>query len=683
MLISYKYKNIELNDGLNYVIPLADQNLDDRQSVDESYAYRHGNTPLSAGITQRESTIVLNISIIASSSELFDTKLKTLKQVFDTTDSTYYPLSRKLPYEQYYRSLDVAPRQFTVNRIDRKVTISLSVLDRRWRGGDWIVVSQPCFADTIRLHDVSVSNSGSCAVEPIIEITPLTIGSDGPQPMYYANVTVYAKSAQHILNTPIRLVTGWNTSSISSMRSDGLDITVTLPDGTTLNRYVTGTQASRTIWCKPQTWPEYPVEMKLSATDITATQTTIEVLASSGDATKIPTTGKIAIQDEVITYTGVTVTSERYAKLTGVTRGVDGTTAAAHYGWTWVRQPVVLAIRWGYVAGYAGTAYTNDVATWPVLDYLQSTNALWLQSGAFAGNSYGKEWPANRPFSWRLEMWCPGKPEGGSGGSYTGSVAQGTAIPRLGGVEHPQATWERDRIIVAMYPPTSRMPDYVGVQYSIVGGNAPYPTTTVELYRTMSNYLPGFIRTDPANPYGAVTNEQIRLLHTHSTTSNSATTIDTGWQNLQTLYGLTHVWLWVADVPTDTTQTNPYSTSEKPRCTMVGASWMMDWAQGGYPLSIFDPTVRGLINGEFPVIVTIQNLTDVGSSPFRIWPRQSINEVVTYDCENYTVSGDNLASCTYELPRWLRLLPGTNVIRITGETGSGEVLLRLKWKTIE
>ncbi|MGH7408684.1 MAG: hypothetical protein ACREKF_11850 [Candidatus Methylomirabilales bacterium] len=65
-----------------------------------------------------------------------------------------------------------------------------------------------------------------------------------------------------------------------------------------------------------------PSPTGLSA-DITAVQTTITV--PSGNTTGFAPRGRIAIESELIAYTGTTAT-----QFTGAKRGMDGTTAAAH-----------------------------------------------------------------------------------------------------------------------------------------------------------------------------------------------------------------------------------------------------------------------------------------------------------------------------------------------------------------
>src|SRR4029453_5777226 len=116
--------NVELNDGLIYNIPLEGSTLDDRTSVDETWAYRTGgDPPMATGITAKEGVIVLTINIAASTLSEFETRLNALKALFNTQDPNYGRFYRQLSTETYYKYLEVAPRQFNVNRITRQVTI--------------------------------------------------------------------------------------------------------------------------------------------------------------------------------------------------------------------------------------------------------------------------------------------------------------------------------------------------------------------------------------------------------------------------------------------------------------------------------------------------------------------------------------------------------------------------------
>ena len=100
VLTSYIWKSVELNDGINYSIPMADTALDDRNSVNATWAYRKDNTPIQTQATIQEGSFVLNINVIWRPGETaaqLEAKYDALKKIFNTMDSQFYQLYRKLP----------------------------------------------------------------------------------------------------------------------------------------------------------------------------------------------------------------------------------------------------------------------------------------------------------------------------------------------------------------------------------------------------------------------------------------------------------------------------------------------------------------------------------------------------------------------------------------------------------
>jgi hypothetical protein len=89
-----------------------------------------------------------------------------------------------------------------------------------------------------------------------------------------------------------------------------------------------------------------PSPTSLSA-DITAADTTITVGSTTGYAPR----GRIAIDSELIAYTGTTATT-----FTGAKRGMDGTTAAAHTSGAAVSQLQCTINSTGTVASWFGDA---------------------------------------------------------------------------------------------------------------------------------------------------------------------------------------------------------------------------------------------------------------------------------------------------------------------------------------
>lgn len=686
LLTSYRYRGCELNDGLAYTVPSQGLTLDDRQNADENWVYRSGgDLPMPTGITLKEGVIVLNINIVASTPEQFETRLNVLKQIFDTTDRRYYKLERKLPHEQYYKYIEVAPRQFTVSRTERKVSITLHTAERAWKEDTWREHVQELFTDNeTHTYYLNVNYEGITPVEPIVEVTPLEVSSQGPQPMFYQEVDVYVASPQHIINTPIRLVGGWDTSSYVSagqMRSDGLDITVTLPNGTQLRRYVGGTQSNRNVWINPQTWPSLPGTVRLPGfPGVTADSTEIPIFANTGTLVGMPTSGKVCIGDEIISYTGLQITSSDgvYGKLTGCTRGVDGTVATDFTlgDWTWVKFPQKLRINYGYVNVFAGTFFQNNLNNWHLIDYDESDNVVWIQKTAntspFGDSSNG--YFTGRPFSWRGYSWLPGRPGERSEMGWTGRLEGGNAQMTLSAYKtNSQFTSYRDRLVMQLNPYNSRKVTWARLVYDLTGGDTgQFPQIKAEMGVTRENFFNGLQIYGPGN-YG--TPERTKSLHTATRNVGTTAQIDTGWQLVsQDWYGATHIWLWVPEAPTTS---NPAGV----KVHLKEVYLYLDQQFLEYPVAKFWSTQQGANNGEFPVVMSWTNHSDtLDNDWFHIWPRLSIGATVSYNCATYEVTGAPLANCSFEKVKWLRLVPGNNVIQVNGHAGIGQVSFKIKWQ---
>jgi hypothetical protein len=160
-LTSFRYKNIELNDGLTYAVPTAGQNLDDLNAAEETFMYiPGGDLPISTGITVKEGVLVLNIHIIATTPQQFEDRLNLLKQIFNTKDPVHYKLERKLAFQQSYSYLMVAARQLAVDRQQRKVSVTLNCIDRMWKGDTLYNATTDAFLGAPRVEHIFVNYTG-------------------------------------------------------------------------------------------------------------------------------------------------------------------------------------------------------------------------------------------------------------------------------------------------------------------------------------------------------------------------------------------------------------------------------------------------------------------------------------------------------------------------------------------
>ena len=102
--------------------------------------------------------------------------------------------------------------------------------------------------------------------------------------------------------------------------------------------------------------------------DLTAAATTVPVAAGNG--TNFPTTGRIVIGTEIITYTGISTDN-----LTGCTRGVGDSTAATHDGGDEIHTTIV------EISGTSeGTSPTWTVQGWKTQMYTDDQGQIYLHS---------------------------------------------------------------------------------------------------------------------------------------------------------------------------------------------------------------------------------------------------------------------------------------------------------------
>lgn len=680
LLTSYRYRGVELNDGISYAVPNSGHSLDDRQAAEETWAYRREGLPVSTGITLKEGVIPLNIHIIASSGQDFQAKLDVLLAAFNTTDAKYYRLERKLPHEQYYRYIEVAPRQLVVSRTERKVTVTLHTAERAWKEDTLQTATLDLFSGTTRIHTLNINYEGLTPVEPTVAIQALEIGSgDTFLPLYYREVEVYVQSPEQAINNPILLLSGWNTSALVSankMRSDGLDITVFDAEGRTYRRVVTGSQSSRGIWVLPEVWPTVGPPAFLNVDVVGYNASATELPVSVGEHPSgfdgIPSSGTISIGDEIMSYTGKRKVSGAAGFLTGITRGLHGTTpidftqivsGVGDWMFAAIKYRYVLRVGYGYATGFQNEGvFQNDFEVWPLLDYSNSTNKEWRQaSSAMVARAAGRP----RPLSWVASPWISGR--AGEIITIEEPTTQEGPLVFDGNRLSQTGVSTRPRAVLTL--PSGRNVTSVRLTFQLKRGNTGQDTT-LEISRTRRNFSERF-SVDPVSKQ-VFTKEVYDPLGTHTTTA-ATTSVTTSWMNLyQELGRSTHLFVWLSAVPFNSLGDN---------FSMTTVQLTMDALYRAWPTVRFISGVeKGIAYGEYPVVLDWQNLSDPDTPKFSIWPRMLTNQTITYDCSSYEVTGEPLANCSYSNLTWLRLVPGTNQIRITGAEGTGRARITISWR---
>jgi hypothetical protein len=696
-LTSYKFKNVELNDGTNYAIPLAGTSFDDPNSVDASWAYRKGDIPSQTGVTIKEGVFSIPIHIIAATASSYAAKLKTLKTIFNTRDPQHYALSRKKPHESVYSTLMVSPSEMVEDPIERKVIVTMRTPDKAWLEPTLQQSSITLFETAARTEYLTINYTGTTPVEPIITIQCLTEGHDGPRPLYYHDIAIWTQGAQHIVGEPILLLSGWDTSPMvadSEIRADGLDITVEFLDGTSVPRYIAGTTSARKIWIQPTAWPMRfdvvlgappawnpladPADPMLTSSD-TEMYVTVWPGANpdaSTFTTEFPTSQVVRIDDEWILYTGVVWlnTEKTLAKLTGLSRGYFGTTPADHYAFRRVLLPTVLRIRYGYPPPYENTLSKNNLYQWPLLDYELSTNQTWVQTATqtpYSGMTplYRYGWG-----TWNKRSTATDKPYVGetiTGMSIYGEEAFDRAAKQKL-VGHNTGNdwtvtghgWARLSLrFVASGGRRGRMFSYIKFHPKLLTSAGKTITCRAKVVRdNFGQYALG-------NGQWISIEEQEQLwVQNH--TGATQTQYDSGW-----LY----TGMWSKEVEAFCIEIDhcPAGTGPTDNLVLDKVEYLMDYEYAGWPVVGNLGPQQG---GTQIALTAIKNTSDTQTATnFTMNTAMAPDDVVTIDCSLRTVTGALLKETAYRNPTWLRLIPGSNVIQFSGSPSVGQVLVTVKW----
>lgn len=660
-LTSFIWKNVDLNDARAYLMPLEDNALDDRASVEASWATRKGAVPVQTSTAIKEGVFNLNIQVVASSPFDFEQKLDTLKAIFDTRDPAFYPLRRRLPIEGEYSYINAAPRELAVNRKLRRVSITMQTADKSWLAETEQTLTATLFAGAPRTETIVFTYNGLSPVEPTIEFTTVTPGSDGPTPLYYRDVAVWAVNGAQVVGTPIKIVSGWDTSALVSggkMRSDGLDIAVEL-NGVQQPRLVTGSAGARAVWVKPDQWPAwselvvqpYPGQ-SFSDPAVTSAHTAIYISAQ-GRVIDIPASATIALDNEYITYSAwaYTNTEHTMAVLTGCTRGVFSTTPANHGWYTRVKQALLLRITYGYAAGYT-VYFNNNVANWPLLDYENSTNAEWVQNQNWDQSGLG-----NRPLSWYGNADPRPKRLWQSIAAAADPTETGSPHLALYGLYNPGVNYKQaaERLAWFPYGYTSRQVSSMRVKLSLASAAAPLIVRLLKIRSGFGTY-----------------NEDVRDMWSTTVAATTVTTADSGniYLDHWNYPGEAYV-LRIDSVGPGGTETRMVRLDEVR--LQIDTDFGRNILVGGLS------SEGGPGTSEYPVSVVFRNLTtDVPA--FTVLARKTTGQVLTVNAEARTVTNLRLTDCSYKQPEWLKLVPGQNTIQVTGPTGSGQIAMTLRWK---
>lgn len=287
----YTFDAHEINDGTNYVgkIPLATPLQ--ATEADGIFVKRAGATPVLTGTELSDSELV--ITITCRGANVF-TQFQTLNQWFNVYDETAKQLIVK--------DTDNSDKQYyiycTVKKVDKVVgkdTLKITLLrkDPIWKS---VTENSTSWAITASGQTQAITNGGNIEAYPKFEFTPTSYPSGGFG--YSRKVLAYPTSSYFYSKRALEILGGLDTAALVS-------------DATVSNRINDGD-------------------------GITAGDTTIDIDTAVGGG--LPAAGTGYVGTEQISWTANSGT-----QLTGVTRGVGGTTAAVHADDAVITRSLVLA----------------------------------------------------------------------------------------------------------------------------------------------------------------------------------------------------------------------------------------------------------------------------------------------------------------------------------------------------
>ena len=318
-LTSFNAHNI--NDTTNYIarIPVGTPLQADTSVI---YSERLDEFPINSGKTLKARTLKIDIQVVAGS-------VDTLKLWFDTSDKTPYKLiitdTEPNPDVAWY--VYATPRSFMFKQ-QNLVQVVLDIADPIWR------------TNTATTDLWSVASSGGTNVititgnkyaKPSIAITPRAARTGGFE--YKRGVFIYNPGARPLKNYPVNLFgVGVDTSAL-----------------------INDTSVSNTI---------------NQVGGITAGATTITIDGAVGGG--LPNAGMGYVGTEQISWTANSGTS-----LTGVSRGIGGTTAATHADDAVISQSQMLA------NGEDVTVFVNGREAGPLGNWLERGSHQTLDQSQF------------------------------------------------------------------------------------------------------------------------------------------------------------------------------------------------------------------------------------------------------------------------------------------------------------
>jgi hypothetical protein len=462
------------------------------------------------------------------------------------------------------------------------------------------------------LESEQISYTGKSATE----LTGVTRGVNGTTAATHANdIVIYS----------------------SKVQADGDDLRVFV-NGTETNRWLQGMNSANTkVWISLDLQPGISLTTGAAIADSGAVSTITIASSKANDAAikKLQPSGTVSIENELYTYTGVNVNGRQ---LTGCTRAVKGTSAAAHVSGTtvyWIEHEI-----WIYYGSSSASAPVTDDTNKPMID-LTSTNVSWVYTSFWQdGGMRSGAWSPS------LVKTANTKDPDRKSAYYTGNrLADADPATEMGAVIKAWksgSVWKAENATVewALYNPAT---------FTEI-------TATGEKYRATSNW-PAAIKLlksttgkkwvtvwTEATPTAADTWESI--------STHSAVSLSTGFQYVKMSFS-----------GTIGSTVDNYAAHEIEAATLTLASATV-------PQCIFTPAEQSC----YFINAKISNNTS--GEWIKVTASMPLSTTLTIDCENkkaYTADNAPVSKLEFSSVRkdWLNIRAGANTLQFddTGTTG--------------
>lgn len=272
----YTYNGTEINDGSNYEAWFPRGSVMLQADGTPVFVERTHYAPVYTYKGRSVRKLPIHIKLKGTTTSQVD----TIKKLFSTFDDSGLKTLIVKDLDNSSKQWQVSCTPVSMPDMDGQVvTINLAVPDPIWRA-----VSQTTdnWSITASGQTHAITPGGNFDTNPTYEITPTSAKGGGFNYRIWSRV--YSQSTVAFPNYPLEITEGWDTSAIISDASRS----VVINDGD-----------------------------GIAVDDV--------VITWDGETGTFPTAGIATIEDEQISYTAKTAT-----QLTGVTRGVNGTTAATH-----------------------------------------------------------------------------------------------------------------------------------------------------------------------------------------------------------------------------------------------------------------------------------------------------------------------------------------------------------------